>query len=118
MREEYTNLIIQLINKAGMRPLGVLLGLIGGVLSVLYKVNGLSWRRALVVLISGGVLAGYGMPMLSENLHVGEGTGLFTVFIVGYIASDVFTYINKIVPSLLKAIGEKVKKKINKDDST
>lgn len=114
----YTNLLRQIAESLGMIPEGVMLGLMGSVMSILYKINGLDWKRAFIVLMSGATLSGYGMPVLSENLQLGHGTSFFIVFLIGYLASDVFTQLKKFTPTALALAGERLKKIINRDANT
>jgi hypothetical protein len=101
-----------------MMPEGVMLGLMGSVMAIMYKVNGIDWKGAFVILISGSMLSGYSMPVLSENLSLGKGTSFFIVFLIGFLAPEVFAQLKRFAPGALKLLGTRVKKIIHKDSST
>lgn len=113
----YTNLIRQAVESLGMVPEGVMLGFMGSVISMMYKINGLDWKRAFIVLTSGATLCGYGMPAISENLSLGPGTSFFAVFIAGFLATEIFTQLKKFTPGALSLFGDRIKKIINNGDS-
>lgn len=113
----YTNIIRELFENLGMIPEGVMLGFMGSVISMMYKINGLDWKRAFIVLTSGATLCGYGMPVLSENLSIGHGTSFFMVFIMGFLATEIFTQLKKFTPGALSLFGDRIKKIINNGDS-
>lgn len=98
-----------------MIPEGVMLGFMGAVMAILYKVNSFDWKGSFIILISGATLSGYGMPVLSENLNLGKGTSYFLVFLIGFLAPEVFKQLKQFAPGALKIIGSRVKKIIKND---
>lgn len=112
------NFILQSIELLGMSADGFGVGLVGSVLSIIYKVNGFSWKMTVTVFLSGGILSGYAMPVIVENWDLGRGTGFFAVFIIGYLAPDFFSFLKSFAPTLFKMLGEWIGKKLKKNDTT
>ena len=115
---EYTNYIRLFVEQLGMVSDGVMLGLMGAIMAVLYKVNTFTWRGSVIGLFSGSTLSGYGMPVLTENLNLGQGTSFFVVFLVGFLAPEIYKKLLKFAPGLLTAAGNRAKKIINTKDGT
>lgn len=117
MRQDYQSLIREIVVFMGMDPTALTIGLIGGIVSIFYRINGMNWKMSSSVLVSGGCLAGYIMPVIKENLSLGDGTTSFAVFIIGVLSPDFFRWLVKLAPEILKGAGDKIKKKYFKDGS-
>lgn len=108
----YNEFIRSLIEALGMNPDGALIGSIGAVIAVIGKVNGYTWKASLVIVIGGFCLSGYGLPAISENWEMKEGTQYFLVFLVGFLSNHIYVYLDTLAPKMFAIALEYVKKRL------
>lgn len=111
---DYGNFVIQLIEKAGMIPDAVLIGCIGAVVSIFYRINGLSWKESFSVLVSGGTLCGYMMPLIQDVTNIGQGVTSFFVFVIGFVSPEFFKALKNSAPSIFGVASAAFKKWLKK----
>lgn len=115
---EVQNFVREALKSIGAAPEGVLIGLIGGLVSVIFRVNGKStWRTTAGILFSGSALSAYALPFVIETLNLGPAAGSLTCFFIGFLASDLFTALKKYAPGLMGRYARKFEKKIESDDN-
>lgn len=111
---EVQNFVREAMRGIGAAPEGVLIGLIGGLVSVIFRVNGKStWRTTAGILFSSAALSGYALPLLSEKLKWGPAAGSLVCFLIGVLASDFFTALKKHAPGLMGRYAKKIENKID-----
>jgi len=113
---EVQNFVREAVRAIGAAPEGVLIGLIGGLVSVVFRINGKStWRTTSGILFSGAALGGYALPVISENLKWGAAAGSLACFLIGFLASDFFQALKKYAPGLFGRAAKKIENEINTD---
>lgn len=109
------NIIHEIVLAAGMDPRGLVIGLVGAMISCLYR-GAINWRIALVILFSGGALGGFASPFLVQQFRLSDAASNLSCLVIGFLSKDIFTQIQTAAPSLLKAAASRLSKKINDTD--
>ncbi len=105
------NIIHSIVLSAGMDPRGLVIGLVGAMISCLYR-GAINWRIALVILFSGGALGGFASPFLMQQFQLSASASNLSCLVIGFLSKDIFTQILSAAPSLLKAATSRISKKI------
>lgn len=108
------NFIHKLIETIGMNPDGAMIGAIGVIVATIGKVNGVSWKQALSLILGGMAISGYAVPAAIENTSFGNGTIFFMVFLLGAISPHVYTALDNFAPTILKLVSEYLKNWLDK----
>jgi len=108
------NIIHEIVVASGMDPRGMVIGLVGAMISCLYR-GSISWRAALVILFSGGALGGFAGPFLGQQFGLSIEAANLSCLVIGFVSKDIFTQIQSGAPSLIKAGLNRVSKKIDND---
>lgn len=115
---EVQNFVREALRGIGAAPEGVLIGLIGSLVSVIFRINGKStWRTTAGILFSGAALSGYALPVVTGNLGWSGAAGSLACFFIGFLASDLFMALKKYIPGLMGKYARKFEKKIDGDDN-
>jgi hypothetical protein len=108
------NIIHSIVLSAGMDPRGMVIGLVGAMISCLYR-GAINWRAALVILFSGGALGGFAEPFLVQQFKLSIAAVNLSCLVIGFVSKDIFTQIQSGAPNLIKAALNRASKKIDND---
>jgi hypothetical protein len=108
------NIIHEIVVAAGMDPRGMVIGLVGAMISCLYR-GAINWRAALVILFSGGALGGFATPFLVQQFKLSLASVNLSCLVIGFVSKDIFNGIQTGAPGLIKAALRQASKKIDND---
>ena len=97
--------LIYCIEAAKMDVSGVIIGLVAGTVSIIHRVNGMGFKLALSVFLSGGFLGGYSLPILLKKMPL---LAYILTAGISYIAYDFLQALKNISPGLVSTVLGKI----------
>jgi hypothetical protein len=98
------NILREQIEMIGMNPDGALIGAIGAIIAVIWKVNGYGFKSSIVIIVGGFCLCGYLYQSLAEHWPLPIATVYLIVFIIGFVSNHVYRFLDASAPKVL-ALG-------------